>query len=534
MIEVSFLAYVPDPFAVQMSHFVVRDREGTRKQSAREISEYLHPLVTYDAASLIDDLRRLGHAPPRSVVDMGDALRLTVGRSKDDGGERLWNVWHGLSSCFDSPSDAAAFEEVTLARAHRPELHELEKLLDTAVSAVQRFWNVLLQRLTETGELARFFDVEVPLHGLFARRQFLGIRVDSQVAADLQFRISAEKYSAYREVAEILNKSPTGLNFWNVHPYLASTDVAALADIEAGGRLQDAFELASGSSRFASAFLRLIRSGQDEAIVRRALVGEERLHPVFAVLGTVSGRILVSDPYLQQLRRAYRSLIIPEKGMKFAYLDYSQFEPGVLAGISEDKGLIDAYNKGDLYTALAEAVFGGSESRPLAKRAFLAFLYGMSPERIARLLAGPSNPSNTRQQYSEGIAAFFDNYSGLSAFRTYQQNVLLTEGQVASLQGNRRIRTMTGALTPKESRWALNQPVQATASLIFKEALRLLADEFGDDSIVLPVHDAALMQFNDDTNFNRNVEKACDIMVASFQRRLPRVNARVMIGSFAE
>ncbi|MEF2549721.1 hypothetical protein VQ045_21765, partial [Aurantimonas sp. E1-2-R+4] len=293
----------------------------------------------YDLPALVDDLRRSDYSPPKNVLDIGDAIRLAVGRSKDDGGERLWNIWSALKRQFDTKADAVTFELVAISRIDRPEPEELSRLLSAALIALERLWTDLLERLGRTGELERLVKVEWPLQSLFAYRQFRGVRVDGQGAGDLLARISAEKYSAYREVAQTLKKSPTGLNFWNIHPYLSRTDVAHLADVDAGGRLQGAFEIAKSRSRFASAFLALFKASRDEAIVRRAAGGEGRIYPIFGVLGTISARILVSDPYLQQLRRSYRSLIAAEPNTRLIYLDYSQFEPGILAGLSGDEGM---------------------------------------------------------------------------------------------------------------------------------------------------------------------------------------------------
>ena len=109
--------------------------------------------------------------------------------------------------------------------------------------------------------------------------------MDVIAAQHLLGRISSEKYAAYREVAETLNMSPTGLTFWNIHPYLQRTDAAHLVKVDPGGRLQDAFELAAPNSRFASSFLSLVKAKRDESIVKRAVGGGERIYPVFHILG---------------------------------------------------------------------------------------------------------------------------------------------------------------------------------------------------------------------------------------------------------
>ena len=535
MIEVSLLAYIPDPFSMQESCYMLLEPESeARTLSAQELSAYTAPLMTYDVPALVDDLRILSQSPPRQILDIGDALRLGVARSKDDGGERLWNIWSALKLFFDAKADGDTFELIVVSRVGRPEPSEQRRLLRETLKALRRQWNCLAQKLKAAGELERLISVEWPLQSLFAYRQFMGVRVDGVGARDLLSRISSEKYAAYREVAQILNKSPSGLTFWNIHPYLNRTDVSHLAELDPGGRLQDAFELAASHSHFASSFLSLVKAGRDEAIVKRAMGGDERVYPIFHVLGTISGRILVSDPYLQQLRRAYRSLIAPDPNSRLIYLDYAQFEPGVLAGLSEDKRLIAAYNAGDVYTALAEALFGDTGARPMAKRVFLAFSYGMTTERIATLLAGSSGSQADQKAYAAKIDVFFLTFSRLEDYRTSQQKKLLEEGFVSSLLGNRRLRTAEGALTHKEKRWALNQPVQSTASLIFKEALLDITLKMGAEQIILPMHDAVLLQLSDDGNFDHNVKCASEMMISAFSRRFPRVKARVTVGSFAD
>lgn len=535
MTEVSILAYLPDPFAVQTSRFLIRKPSGESLHvNARELSEFPTRLLTYDMPALVDDLRRLNHAPPTHILDIGDALRLLVGRPKDEGGEKRWNIWPELKHWFADKADADLFERLALSRDSRPDADQLLHLLETAGEALSKLWESLSSRLKDRGEYDRLTDVEWPLQSAFAYRQFRGVRVDAAGAVTLLERISAEKYAAYRRVAKHLNKSPTGLNYWNVQRHLADTDVAYLLDLDPGGQLQSAMEMAAVASPLADAFVALMKAGRDASIVRRALGGADRLFPIFHVMGTVSGRILVSDPYLQQLRRAYRSLIVAEPHHRLIYLDYTQFEPGVLAGLSGDTKLIAAYNDGDLYTALAEVLFGDTAQRPVAKRVFLAFSYGMTPDRIAVMLAGDA-ATDERAAYAAKIAAFFEAFPKVAHFRISQQQALRADGHVASLLGNRRLRTTTSDhLSLKEQRWALNHPVQSTASLIFKEALTAIIAEFGVDPVILPVHDAVLLQFPDDEDFDGRAQRASEIMVERFAHRIPGVRARIKAGAFAE
>jgi DNA polymerase I-like protein with 3'-5' exonuclease and polymerase domains len=316
-----------------------------------------------------------------------------------------------------------------------------------------------------------------------------------------------------------------------VGEYLHLTDLADLSQIVDSGKLEGAFELAKYRSGFARDFLTLTRAKRDEAIVRRALDSNDRLFPVFHVVGTVTGRILVSDPYLQQLRRSYRDLVLPDIGHRHIYLDYAQFEPGVLAGMTQESDFIAAYNSGDVYEHLAVALFEDTNQRERAKRAFLAFLYGMTPERIARVVVGDGGQGEGVVR--NAIERFFATFPGIAAFRAAQHSLLLENGYVSSMFGNRRNRRRTGALSGKESRWAVNHPVQATASLILKEALLALATRFSPSALVLPVHDAILLELPDDDEFGARVAEATAIMIGAFRARLPEIDVRVTAKEFA-
>jgi DNA polymerase I len=534
MTEPISLAYLPDPFSVRKPMFCgIAPNGESHAFTAEQVSALEGPIATYDLSALIDELRRCSCRPPQYPIDIGEALRLLAGIPRDEGGERRWDVWRHLAPRFPSPAIARTFEAAAKCRAPWPNEPDLQSILHGAATAVQQLWLHVRDALASTSELERFLTVEVPVQAIFAHRQGVGIAVDRTSASELLVRLQDEKYAAYQKVAQVLGISPIGLTFWNVGPRLAKTDVAHLADISDGGRLRDAFKMAGFKSSFARDFLQFADASRDEVILRRAVGTDGRVYPVFAVLGTVSGRILVSDPYLQQLRRSYRSLIAADPGKRLIYLDYAQFEPGILAFLSEDERLIQAYNQGDLYTSLCLEVFGNEEMRPLAKRMFLAFCYGMDSSAIAKRVA-PAGDQNAIVGLQTAVDKFFATFPDLAVYRRNNESALLRDGSIGSLLGNHRRRTSSGALSPKERRWSVNQPVQSTASLIFKEALIDIAKEFGSDSILLPVHDAVLMQFDDDEAFRTNANVATGIMINAFTRRCPGVNVRVTAGAFCD
>lgn len=535
MNKISFLAYVPDPFGVRAVHYYLcNEHDQPTAIASNKVSEYDGLIVTFECAALVDELQRVGLPPPSNLADLSDALRLCVGIPRDEGGERRWDVWSWLSPYFPNLEDAKLFKAIFESRHERPDELLMTTLMVSAAIAIRCLWEKTVKCLAASGELERFTAVEIPIQGIFSYRQYAGIRINNEIAATVCLKIRDEKYHAYREVASALGRSPTGLNFWNIQQHLASTDVNHLSDIDDGGRLRDAFKLAAFRSTFARNFLAYIESSRDEVIVRQAIGQHDRLHPVFRVMGTVTGRILVSDPYLQQLRRSHRGIISADPGLQLKYLDYSQFEPGIVAFLSKDEQLIRAYNDGDVYTALSERVFGSAQYRSLSKRIYLAFCYGMSAEGIAKLVARSESSNSELVAYRDAISEFFSAFSGLTNLHSFSESELIINGYVGSLFGNKRYRRNDGPLTAKERRWALNQRVQATASLIFKEALAALEKQFGRQRIVLPVHDAVLMQFEADSTLETNVENAVTAMKNAFMARCPGIRVRVTVGEFSE
>lgn len=533
MIDRLFLSYVPDVFGVQPSRFYIRNSSGEgRFVSASELAQISNEIVSFDIPALIDEYRRLKLDPPPSLVDVGEAIRLLIGIPKDEGGSKAWAIWPILQGYFESEHDGKLFQLIVQARAERPEPDRLDQLVRGAADALSSLWTVVESSLKNEEEWPRFSEIETRVQAACAYRQSRGIAVDQSEAKRLLQDVSAEKYRAFSKVASILGRSPTELNFWNIHPFLERTDVRHLQKIKEGGRLQDAFEIAAPTSEFAAAFLTLMKASRDERTLRRAIGASERLFPIFETQGTISGRILVSDPHLQYLRRPYRSVVQADRGRRLIYLDYAQYEPGILAGMAEDERLLAAYNAGDVYVALSEALFGSTDQRDQAKRVFLAFSYGMTPRRIAHLLAGGASDSHKGDEYVEAIKRFFGAFPRLQAFRNNQQSLLLKQGWVSSQLGNRRRRTRRGLLTYKERRWAVNQPIQATASLILKEALISVVDALGVDAFLLPVHDALLLQLSE-TSFEQDCEVASELMRTAFKRRFPAVEPRVTLGPFA-
>ncbi len=374
--------------------------------------------------------------------------------------------------------------------------------------------------------------IEVPIQQVFWYRQLNGIALVREEWDRLKQRVKHEKYTAYLELAQVLGMSPSSLNFRNIADHLDGTDAEFLKDYGKSAYLEECFAIAQDESKFAKSFLSYMRARRDENTLIRVGVGEERVYPMFDCFGTVTGRIVVSDPTLQSLHRSHRGIVGADAGKVLLYCDFAQFEPGILASIANDSEFIQAYNTRDLYRELSQYLFANHSQRKEAKRVFLSYIYGMPPGGIARLLCGPTPDENTIEKYKSQIEGFFHRFLGLPSLRQRVLDELQNAGKISSLFGNHRRRTTTDRLTAKEQQWALSQLIQGTASLIFKEALLGIVASLGPESILLPMHDAILMQIAPN-EVERARSQVVSIMEAAFLKWCPQINVRVVTEPFA-
>ncbi|MEM6899526.1 MAG: DNA polymerase [Pseudomonadota bacterium] len=498
MLEATFLAYLPDPFHVGKSAYFILGDNRAITVSAQQIATNRQPIICSGASELIEQLKQDGAPLPHTIVDIEMARKLIVGLPKNEGSRKHWDTWAVLKRHSRDPSDLSVFKSIFTSQCDRDEVEETERLVVSYLLALREAWIDTCRLLKEEGEYERFTTLELRTQQLLYHRQLKGIRIDSSALSHQFEAIRNEKYVAYVRVANALGVSPSGFTYRSVKNHLADTELEEIASsAEDVSSFERQLKLAAITSELANDIVTLLRSDRELKTLSRLVGTSDRCFPEFSSVGTVTGRILVRDPYLQGLRRSYRSVLAPDPGYSLAYVDYDQFEPGILASLSQDSKLIEQYNSGDLYTQLALTVFGSKEKRSDAKRIFISFLYGMSEQRIAELVARVSGKTSNRLM--DQVRAFFRQYEQVAKFRTEMVETLARDGRIGTALGGHRKRSGTGTLSRKEKRWALNQKIQGTSSLIFKEALLAISDSVGEDCILLPMHDAVLVQLKKGT-----------------------------------
>ena len=231
---------------------------------------------------------------------------------------------------------------------------------------------------------------------------------------------------------------------------------------------------------------------------------------------------MLRNPALQNLASKYRNIIIPDDNMKIAYVDFSQFEVGIMAVLSGDAYMRQLFDEGDLYNTASTQIFGNADYRKVAKRLFLSYSYGMSLKRLAD--AASANRADRRRATS-----FFKQFTTFETWREILASTYLATGRISTSFGNHAERLNQGELSSKERRSCVSQVVQGTASLIFKKALLGLS-KAPEIQLLIPMHDAVVFQ----CKMDKDVTKVQKIMEDAFANHFNgSIHCKTTAGSFA-
>ena len=258
-------------------------------------------------------------------------------------------------------------------------------------------------------------------------------------------------------------------------------------------------------------------------------IGEDnRIHGKFNQTITATGRISSTEPNLQNipvrmpLGREIRKVFIPKEGCVFIDADYSQIELRILAHMSDDKNLIDAYNHSkDIHAATASLVFHvpleevTKEQRSNAKAVNFGIVYGISSFGLSNDL------SISRKEAEQYIKDYFISYPGIKNYLDNSVKEAKEKGYSVTMFGRRRpIPELTsGNFMQRQfgERVAMNSPIQGSAADIMKIAMINVAKELKEkdlkSKIVLQVHDELLIEA-----YENEVEQVKDILKRNMEQ----------------
>ena len=234
-----------------------------------------------------------------------------------------------------------------------------------------------------------------------------------------------------------------------------------------------------------------------------------RVHTSFNAVGAATGRLSSSSPNLQnipirtELGRQIRAAFVPREGWQFVVADYSQIELRLLAHMSHDPLLVEAFRHGeDIHTRTAAEVFGVAplmvtpELRRNAKAVNFGIIYGLSAFGLAAQLGIPQGEA---QEY---IRSYFERYAGVKKFIDRQIAEVRRTGETRTLFGRRRaipdIHSKNPSARGFAERTAVNTPLQGTAADLIKIAMVRIDEKLRSEGwqavMLLQVHDELVFE----------------------------------------
>ena len=381
--------------------------------------------------------------------------------------------------------------------------------------AIYKLYNVLTQKMKEAGSIDLFNKIEMPLTEVLASMQYEGIYIDKQELLDfgkeLQEKIDILTQEIYELTGEEFNINSTkqlGEILFEKLKLTAkkktktgySTDVDVLEKIK--------YEHPVIEKILEYRQLQKLNSTYVEGLI--PYIDETgRIHSKFHQTVTTTGRISSTDPNLQniptrmELGRKLRKVFKPEKGYIFVDADYSQIELRVLAHISEDKNMIEAFcNNEDIHSQAASKVFNipleevTKEERTKAKAVNFGIVYGISEFGLGEQLGV------SRKKAKEYIEQYLDKYSGIKEFMINIVEETKEKGYVETLYHRRRyvpeLKSNNYMVRQFGGRVAMNTPIQGTAADIMKIAMINVYNKLKENNLksklIVQVHDEILVE----------------------------------------
>ena len=416
-----------------------------------------------------------------------------------------------------------------------------------------RLFNTLSKLLKEKPIQEKLLkEIEYPLVHVLSRVEQNGAKIDKNKLGDHSkelgekisdlstqaFKIAGEEFNldSPKQLLEILYEKQ-GL------PVLRKTPKGQPStNEETLQRLSEEYELPKIILQYRT--LAKLKSTYTDSLINIENPKTQRIHTSYQQAITSTGRLSSTEPNLQNIPiktaegRRIREAFIPEEGNTLISADYSQIELRIMAHLSEDKNLTNAFNNNiDVHSSTAAEVFGVAieeitkDQRRSAKAINFGLMYGMSAFGLTRQLG------ITRAEAQAYLDAYFARYTGV---RDYMDNIKAKAKEdmfVETIMGRRlylnEINAANGLRRQAAERAAINAPLQGSAADIIKKAMldidKLILNEMSEVKMIMQVHDELVFECPKE-NADLVMEKMKETMEQTVELKIPLI-AEAAVGS---
>jgi DNA polymerase-1 len=359
-------------------------------------------------------------------------------------------------------------------------------------------------------------SIDLPLVYVLSRMEEAGIRIDPKQLSLMSGRMEQEIARLTDEICQLAGK-PFNVNSPQQLGKVLFEDLNLPAPTKMGkGKVistaADVLEMLADEYPIAKKVLEFrqiakLKGTYVDALPALMDASTSRIHTTFNQAGAATGRLSSSNPNLQnipirtELGREIRAAFVPRPGWKLVVADYSQIELRLLAHMSRDAVLVEAFRNGeDIHTRTAAEVFGvpplmvGPDERRNAKAVNFGIVYGQTPFGLAQTLG------IDRKEAEKYIRAYFERYSGVRRWLDATIADVRRSGVSINLFGRRRPIPDMNSRNPNArgfaERTAVNTPLQGTAADLIKVAMIRIDRKLTgmQTKMLLQVHDELIFE----------------------------------------
>ena len=496
-------------FATADEALVIDPTQLTAQQDAQLASLISEDgLIVYDFKGSIHALRARGWELGDPYCDLLLAAYLVNSEHRGYRLSQLFSRYLGIDE-EEKKTETTLFDMgITEERAHE---------LGVAAGRMHPLAAILMSKLEESEQARLLEQLEQPIARLLAQMEQYGIGVDEEFLRSLSHELASDVESAQRSAWEVLGhevnlSSPKQLQtvlFDELDlPKTKKTKTGYTTNAEA---LTDLFE------RTGNEFLRHLLVHRDRIKLNQMVDGlnacigdDQRIHTTFSQTAAATGRLASSDPNLQNIParsadglRIRAGFVAKRPYVDLMSADYSQIEMRIMAHLSQDQGLIEAFNSGeDLHRTMAAMVFGVDpadvtlEERSRIKATSYGLAYGLSAYGLSAQLQIPVHEASALRD------RYFERFGGVRDYLESLVDEARKDGWTQTICGRRRyLPDLHSANRPRREmaeRAALNAPIQGSAADIVKMAMLDVQNRLDHSDLssrmLVQIHDELLFE----------------------------------------
>lgn len=489
-----YFTYQKDFSESGKDRYFIYDGEAFYEVSSEEVVALDCFVVTHDFWLISSSLFKKHGSLPSKIVDVVLLSKITIGVKSIDGDFQPWDVSKTIRPLFKVVDDFDSYMDMYYRR--KDLVFDVYMLFSHKLA---EYFEKLSVLASDSGEMERFYSLELPVFNKLTLSACRGIRVDNSAVRKQKDSLKLDFYRQLKMFAEkhkVLYELPSKGD--------AREKLSKLGYNVQDYSLEFLIDFLPSRDGYTDDLRSLQKTNKAYRVFNSISYGSSRLRPIVESHWTSTSRIYHKSPNLQNIPKKYRNIFIPDEGMSLCYVDYDQFEVGIMAAISSDPIMKDIYENRDAYKDLAVQVFNDEGMRKKAKVMFLSYTYGMSLENIIRAVKELGGDQKNAREYFSGFTVF-------ESWKESVNNAFLKNGKIATISANYLNRNTDAELTDKEKRASVNHVIQGTATYIFKRALLELSSLDGVQ-ILIPMHDAVLFQHTIQVDPNSVVELFEDVM----------------------